>query len=101
MQRIQGLEQLAPTLTAFDVANPPSHKVGPGGGAKNNRTPMEIPRNIVRPAMIRAADMRPHTMKVLGKANPNAITHSRDPGVWRRRTCPPSTRPHTRCRWRA
>ena len=33
------------------------------------------------PKMIKESDLRPHTMKVKGKSNPNSVIMSKDPGV--------------------
>ena len=44
-------------------------------------TRLKIPKRSEAPPFLRSVDMRPHTMKVLGKSNPDAIRVSRDPGV--------------------
>ena len=44
-------------------------------------TNFKVPKRVEAPKLIRQADMRPHTMKVLGKSNPDAIRLSKDPGV--------------------
>ena len=44
-------------------------------------TGLKVPKRPDAPKLIRQADMRPHTMKVLGKGNPDNIIMSKDPGV--------------------
>ena len=54
-------------------------KASIGGGLAV--TPLTIPKRPEAPKFIRPVDMRPSTMKVLGKSNPDAIRLSKDPGV--------------------
>ena len=64
-----------PEVDNFDLYAPASI----GGGLIV--TPLKIPKRSEAPKFIRPVDMRPSTMKVLGKSNPDAIRLSRDPGV--------------------
>ena len=64
-----------PELNNFDLLA----KGSIGGGLIV--TPLKIPKRPEAPRFIRPVDMRPSTMKVLGKSNPDAIRLSRDPGV--------------------
>ena len=64
-----------PEVDNFDLYAPASI----GGGLVV--TPLKIPKRPEAPRFIRPVDMRPSTMKVLGKGNPDAIRLSKDPGV--------------------
>ena len=64
-----------PELNNFDL----HAKASIGGGLIV--TPLKIPKRPEAPPFIRPVDMRPSTMKVLGKSNPDAIRLSRDTGV--------------------
>ena len=64
-----------PEIDNFDLYAPASI----GGGLIV--TPFKVPKAPEAPKFIRPVDMRPSTMKVLGKGNPDAIRLSRDPGV--------------------
>ena len=64
-----------PELTYPDLYAPAS--LGEGLVVTN----FKVPKRVEAPKLIRQADMRPHTMKVLGKSNPDNIKMSKDPGV--------------------
>jgi len=78
MQRIPGLQPTGPESKLQELLAP-AHMVGPGGGQKRNRT-FPIPAPTLAPKMIRQSDLRDHTMKVLGKQDPNFITMSKPSG---------------------
>ena len=75
MITIQGLNQLGPELTYLDL-NPSL-----GLGTSTPHQPNLLEKAPTAPKMIREADLRPHTMKVKGKSNPNSIIMSKDQGV--------------------
>ena len=78
MQRIPGLQPTGPEAKLQELIAP-AQVIGPGGGQKRNRT-FPIPPPTLAPKMIRDADLRNHTMKVLGKQDPNFITTSKPGG---------------------
>ena len=78
MYRLQGLNPTGPALTIMDLQ--PSLGLT-NSSTKNNKIPLSIPNAPMAPPIIRQADTRPHTMKVKGKGNPDAIILSKDPGV--------------------
>ena len=80
MIAIHGLRQLAPELTYMDL-KPSAGIHGPGGGSRSNKLPLALTGPMQAPKLITPADMRPHTMKVKGKSNPDSIIMSKDPGV--------------------
>ena len=75
MIKIPGLDQLGPSLTYMDLQ--PSFGLGTG----TTQQPNLLEKVPAAPKTIREADLRPHTMKVKGKSNPNSIIMSKDPGV--------------------
>ena len=85
MISIQGLNQLAPELTYMDLLAP-AHQSGHGPKVR----PLKLDGPMQAPKMIRQSDMRPHTMKVKGKSNPDSIIMSKNPGV----PCTDSMMPH-------
>ena len=85
MITIQGLTPLAPGLTYMDLLAP-AHNGDTGPKVR----PLKIDGPMQAPKMIRESDMRPHTMKVKGKSNPDAFIMSKDPGV----SCTDSMMPH-------
>ena len=87
MYRLQGLNPVGPALTIMDLQ--PSFGLS-NASTKNNKT-FNIPNALpMAPPIIRQSDMRPHTMIVKGKGNPDAIILSKDPGV----PCSDSLIPH-------
>ena len=74
MFAIQGLNKLGNVLTPQELHPAP-------GGRYEPITPFKLPTAATPPKFIRSSDLRPSTMKVLGKSNPNAIVLSKDPGV--------------------
>ena len=78
MQSIPGLKPTGPEAKLQELFAPAT-MVGPGGGQKRNRT-FPIPAPTLAPKMIRQSDMRDHTMKVLGKQDPNFIITSKPSG---------------------
>ena len=74
MFQLQGLNPIGNALTPQEI-----HPTM--GGYKTPVQPFKISSTIDTPKFIRNSDLRPSTMKVLGKSNPNAIVLSKDPGV--------------------
>ena len=68
---IRGFDQLAPLPTALDLLAPAV--IGDAGPSKK---PTPLPPPHKPPKMLTLADQRPHTMKVKGKSNANAIVVS-------------------------
>ena len=75
MIKIPGLDQLGPSLTYIDL-NP---SLGLGTSTPHHQNLLE--KAPTAPKIIKESDMRPHTMKVKGKSNPNSIIMSKDAGV--------------------
>ena len=74
MFKLQGLNPLGNFLTPQEI-----HIAM--GGYKTPVQPFKISSTIDTPKFIRNSDLRPSTMKVLGKSNPNSIILSKDTGV--------------------
>ena len=74
MFAIQGLNPLGNVLTPQEL-----HPTM--GGYYAPITPFKLPSAPTPAKFIRTSDLRPSTMKVLGKSSPNSIIMSRDTGV--------------------
>ena len=74
MFQLQGLNPIGNALTPQEI-----HPTM--GGYKTPVNPFEIPATTKPPKFIRNADIRPSTMRVLGKSNHNSIILSKDTGV--------------------
>ena len=77
MIAIPGLNPIGPPLTPQELLAP----AGIGGVVDTTNTVMPPPPPPEAPPFIRQADLRPHLMKVLGKANFNYIITSKPAGV--------------------